>query len=62
MSEEMGRTPLRWACEDGDLEQVQRLIEKGVDVDPQLLRIAAGCGYAAIVELLIRSGVDINDN
>ena len=57
-----GRTPLMRACEEGDLEQVQRLIDKGANIEAEALRMAAQHGHAAIVELLFRAGGDINDN
>ena len=57
-----GRTPLIRACEEGDLEQVQRLIDKGANVEATAMKKASLGGHAAIVELLIRKGVDINDS
>ena len=89
------RTPLTRACVEGDLEQVQRLIDKGANVEAKddnewtalafacckghesiarllidkgaiieamSIELAAQTGHAALVELLVRAGVDINDN
>ena len=56
-----GRTRLMRACGEGDLEQVQRLIDKGANINYESIRRAAQNGHAAIVELLFRAGADINN-
>jgi len=61
-----GRTPLMRACEEGDLEQVQRLIDKGADIEAKgrrertPLRLACSKGRESIVRLLIDKGANID--
>jgi len=61
-------TPLIRACQRGLLEVVECLLNHGADPNhfPRFseppMQVAAKNGHAAIVERLIRAGVDINDN
>ena len=62
-------TPLVSACERGELEVVDCLLNHGADpkhCPPRErqgpLHLAAREGHAAIVERLIKGGADINDN
>ncbi len=61
-----GRTPIIVAAEEGNLERVRFLMDKGVRIDAgddcnwtAMMRAAAG-GYREIMELLLDEGADIN--
>ena len=63
------KTPLIAACERGELEVVDCLLNHGADPTHRPpssffgpLQWAAWKGHAAILERLIKAGVDINDN
>ncbi|EED22542.1 Pfs, NACHT and Ankyrin domain protein, partial [Talaromyces stipitatus ATCC 10500] len=59
-------TALQWACEQGRLEIVQLLLEKGADVNAKgggygnALQAAAERGHLKIVQLLLEKGADVN--
>jgi ankyrin repeat protein len=59
-------TKIQNAAKNGDLEQVKKCLEKGVDPDIRTgkyitpIAIATNCGHQDIVELLIEYGADIN--
>jgi len=61
-------TPLISACERGEFEVVECLLNHGADPNHcppfkcKPIRVASQEGHAAIAELLIRAGADINDN
>jgi len=64
--DEEGRTALRRACEDGDLEEAQSLIDKGANIEAEdningwsPLVIASWKGHEPIVRLLIDKGANI---
>ena len=54
------------ACEEGDLERVKQLLERGADVNVRdkdgetALMIVSWYGKKEIAELLIKNGIDIN--
>ncbi len=60
-----GRTPLMRACEEGDLEEAQRLIDKGANIEARdkwgwtPLMWACVMGHEPIVRLLIDKGANI---
>ena len=56
---------LREACENGNLEQVRRLLSQGADPNTETpdwtpLMLASGEGHAEIVKVLLTEGADIN--
>lgn len=62
-----GYTPLAWACDNGDVSLVDRLLKAGIDVNmvsvadsPSALWAAAVCGNTEIVQYLIERGAEVN--
>nr|XP_033789816.1 tonsoku-like protein isoform X2 [Geotrypetes seraphini] len=64
---EKGETPLHRACIDGNLRQVQYVVEKGHPLNPRdycgwtPLHEACNHGYLEIVQYLLEHGANIND-
>ena len=68
--DDFGHTPLQDACESGNLEIVQTLIQHNADVDAisenvdgkhfTPLMIAAGYGFSEIAKELLKYGADVN--
>ena len=68
--DDFGHTPLQDACESGNLEIVQTLIQHNADVDGisenadgqhfTPLMIAAGYGFSEIAKELLKYGADVN--
>nr|XP_015212659.1 PREDICTED: tonsoku-like protein [Lepisosteus oculatus] len=64
---EKGETPLHRACIDGNLKQVQYLVEQGHPVNPRdycgwtPLHEACNHGHLEIVRLLLERGANVND-
>ena len=65
-SNEVGRTPLAWACIGGDIPMLRLLIERGAQIEASCedgrtpLMVAACHGRAEAVRLLIEYGADVN--
>lgn len=55
-----GYTGLQLAIFDNDIEMVDFLIQKGAKTDDMSCHFAAAMGRKEIVELLLKSGVDVN--
>ncbi|XP_075874083.1 tonsoku-like protein [Nelusetta ayraudi] len=64
---ELGETSLHRACIDGNLKQVQYLVDQGHPVNPRdycgwtPLHEASNYGYYEIVSLLLERGANVND-
>ncbi len=67
-TEEVSPMPeeLSEACIEGNLEEVERLLGQGVDIDARndtswtALMLAANTGQTEVMEMLINNGADIN--
>ena len=56
-----GLTPLYFACSDGNLSLVKRLIEKGANVDAKgCLQIALDMYHNDVAKLLLTNGCEVN--
>ncbi|XP_022082832.1 myotrophin-like [Acanthaster planci] len=57
---------IQWACQNGDMDQLETLIEAGEDVNQELsqgrrpLHIAADYGQMEVIRKLTEKGADVN--
>ena len=61
LTDKEGRTPLYFACSDGDKSLVEKLISKGADVNSVgCLQTALDLYYNDVAQILIENGCDVN--
>ena len=61
LTDKQGLTPLYFVCSDGDNSLVEKMIEKGADVNSEgCLQVALDLYYNNIAKTLLKNGCDVN--
>ena len=59
-TQSFGQNALLWAAERGNLQTVDLLLERGAQIEPPVLHVAAREGHTGVVEKLIDAGADVD--
>ena len=57
---------LKWACQNGDVDKVKEILDKGAKVDGDVgmgrapIHVAADYGQTEVLELLVSRGANVN--